>query len=285
MFRVKLLKNIPVQNSDESIYTSAQYSAWIEGITNSRGILNIATCLEMLAQHMEALKLQDILTFHRTILHNLPGKTLIRTSPAGIFDQTGKSVYIAPPPEELRPMLDILLGKINQRVHPEPSLIRTICAHYYFEKIHPFEDGNGRTGRVILHDGLRKTKMFGEHMLPIDQFLFEHRDQYYQVLEETSRDTHVFVEFMLNGVLWSVNKLIDQSVHVVEMLALLPRREELYAIIKDHPYTTFDMLSRRFPRTPKRTLAYDLAALAKGAFIVKHGVTRGVSYSIRKTES
>lgn len=64
---------------------------------------------------------------------------------------------------------------------------------------------------------------------------------------------------------------------------LLPRRREVYETVKNHPYITFDSLSRRFVGTPKRTLAYDLEQLVKAQLVIKHGVTRGVCYSVPKT--
>jgi len=62
--------------------------------------------------------------------------------------------------------------------------------------------------------------------------------------------------------------------------SLLPRRQELVNIIGDHPYTSLDSLSRRFPTTPKRTIAYDVNYLVKNNFVIKHGETRGVRYSL-----
>jgi len=61
--------------------------------------------------------------------------------------------------------------------------------------------------------------------------------------------------------------------------APLPRREEIINIIKDHPYASADMIARRFPRTPRRTIAYDLQWLVRSNYITKHGNTRGVRYS------
>lgn len=61
---------------------------------------------------------------------------------------------------------------------------------------------------------------------------------------------------------------------------LLPRRREVYETIKDHPYVQLETLSRRFPATPKRTLAYDVAQLVRYGYVVKHGKTRGACYSV-----
>ncbi len=60
---------------------------------------------------------------------------------------------------------------------------------------------------------------------------------------------------------------------------LLPRRQEILEIIKDHPYITLDSIARRFPKTPKRTISYDVNQLVKKKLVNKHGQTRGVLYT------
>lgn len=61
-------------------------------------------------------------------------------------------------------------------------------------------------------------------------------------------------------------------------LALLPRREEILAVIREHPRCTFDFLGRHFAGTNPKTLHYDLQCLLKKSLIRKLGVTRGVVY-------
>jgi predicted transcriptional regulator len=66
--------------------------------------------------------------------------------------------------------------------------------------------------------------------------------------------------------------------------SLSPRRQELYFLILDHAYMSFDAIARRFPGIPKRSLSYDLYMLCKQGVVVKHGVTRGASYSVMVRE-
>ena len=63
---------------------------------------------------------------------------------------------------------------------------------------------------------------------------------------------------------------------------LLLRRREILEIIKEHPYCSFDSISRRFPFTNQKTLHYDLRQLQIKGFIIKTGVTRGVRYKKRE---
>lgn len=61
---------------------------------------------------------------------------------------------------------------------------------------------------------------------------------------------------------------------------LLPRRQEIYYIISDHPHIALEEISRRFPTTPSRTISYDVHQLVKKGFVIKQGETRGVVYII-----
>ncbi len=68
-------------------------------------------------------------------------------------------------------------------------------------------------------------------------------------------------------------------------ISLVPRRQEILNIIIDHPYLSFDTLARRFPRVPRRTLAYDLFTLLQAKLVRKHGVTRGACYTVLETST
>ena len=63
---------------------------------------------------------------------------------------------------------------------------------------------------------------------------------------------------------------------------LLPRRREILEIIKDHPYCSFDFISRRFLSINQKTLHYDLKQLQEKGFVIKAGITRGVKYKTRE---
>src|SRR3989344_3132050 len=278
-----------------NIMKSSLFSARIEGNTltletfshstptlsqKKQEVVNILDCLQSLSSFPSKLTLRDIRVLHRKIMHNLPGKTGFRTETTAIFDQYGQARYITPPSADMRMMLRVFLTQMNEKRDFEPALIHALCSHYYFEKIHPFVDGNGRTGRVLLQYLLHKLHFFGDHVLPIEEYLEQNRHTYYAFLEKNTREVSEFVRFMLDGLLWAINTTIDdfsQTAQAPESLSpsLSPRRQEVLAIIQDHPFISFDVIARRFPSIPTRTLFHDVVYLIQRGVVKKYGMTRG----------
>ena len=67
--------------------------------------------------------------------------------------------------------------------------------------------------------------------------------------------------------------------------ALIPRRQEILAVLRDHPFLSFDGIARRFVGVPKTTLTYDVYQLVKQGLVIKHGVTRGACYTAFETST
>ena len=97
----------------------------------------------------------------------------IGTSP---YTPVGAS-YIPPPPEEVPELLDDLMVFVNRL--DVPPLLQAGIAHAQFESIHPFADGNGRVGRVLIHSILRRRKVAPVFVPPISTVLARSRDAYF----------------------------------------------------------------------------------------------------------
>lgn len=307
VFLAKVLESVPIHSEiaaqifHTQIFKSSFFSAKIEGnslsITqalgdeNSREKREIDNCekaLRTVKTFPSTIAQEHILKLHSIILDGLrDDRGMFRTEQSGVFDPNGNVIYLTPDRNTLAEMLASWLHEAEKNPSVGEYLVNAARSHYYFEKIHPFLDGNGRTGRVLLQWYIRRSGLFGEHILPIDEYLNMHRSTYYAYLEQNTRHVEDFTQFLLEGIIWSLEHILSQfkeyggSEKPAGKPALLPRREELIAIITDHPLCTFDFLSRRFPTTPVRTLAYDLAWLVKNNYIRKHGQTRGVRYSAR----
>ncbi len=247
---------------------------------------NVIKTLNNLDKLPNELKLIDLQIIHQQIMHNLNSQAgKFRKKGSGIFDGLGNIVYLTPEANELQSMLKTLLNNYNKNYQDiNKQLLNIAWCHYYFEKIHPFIDGNGRVGRILIQHQLKKTKLFGNYIIPLDEYLERHRSSYYFYLEKNTRNINEFVTFFLDTLITSIKKLlkeINSHSNNDDLQQLLPRRKELYLITKDHPYISLDSLARRFPTIPKRTIAYDINCLVKKKLIIKHGQTRGVRYSTR----
>jgi Fic family protein len=145
-------------------------------------------------------KIKDVLACHQVLMYGLidaPGS--FRTGGAGIM--AGKSVvHMAPPAQRVPTLMKELLAWLGAtRQHP---LISSSIFHYEFEFIHPFQDGNGRMGRLL------QTLILGKwHRLffnvPVESLVFENRKKYYAAINKASAngESSVFVEFMLEIIL------------------------------------------------------------------------------------
>jgi Fic family protein len=90
--------------------------------------------------------------------------------------------FVPPPPEQVEALLEDLCGAINDTVLP--PVVQAALVHAQFETIHPFLDGNGRTGRALIHVVFRRRGTASSYVPPISVMLAAHRDRYIQGLTE-----------------------------------------------------------------------------------------------------
>lgn len=231
---------------------------------------------------------QDISTdalkkLHARVLYTLAVNAgSFRYEESAIYNQAGIAVYLTPAPQDVRGLMDELCVYVNTTKDASP--IAAGVSHIWFEKIHPFLDGNGRVGRLLSAHILQKgTYDFGG-LVPFEQYLDEHRDDYYHFLGIDRQDVTEFVEFYLTALL-SQAKASLKAAHELGTLDtydyLLPRRAEIMRVLEDHKIISFDFLARRFRAVPTRTLHNDVSQLIKVGLIQKMGSTRGVVYTAK----
>lgn len=112
-----------------------------------------------------------------------------------------EATYVPPPPHEMIQLLDNL-EKFLHDLEPVPSLIKIGLAHAQFETIHPFLDGNGRTGRLLITFLLCEKNILKHPLLYISYFFKKYRSEYYDRLQSV-RDTgnwEGWLKFFLRGV-------------------------------------------------------------------------------------
>lgn len=210
---------------------------------------------------------------------------LLRTKQNAIYNQYGFVVYMPPPPDEAKLLLAKLINFIQSPKYNAFPLVKAMIVHYVFEKIHPFIDGNGRVGRLLIYAILKICGSDKLKTISFEEKLNEEKEDYYYYL---SKENEVcgFVEFMLNIINESLgdamSKLLSYS-NSEGAQTLLPRREEILNIIKEHKYLSVDFLHRRFQNVSDRTIRNDLKDLIERGLVVKGGETKGAVYKLKIT--
>jgi len=114
---------------------------------------------------------------------------------------TYKSIYTPPPANEISRLISNWEHYVNSEKNELDPLIRTIVAHYQFEAIHPFRDGNGRTGRILMVLQLIQSRLLNLPVIYISGFINQHRSEYYDCLLSVTKNGNWenFIEYMLKG--------------------------------------------------------------------------------------
>jgi len=200
-----------------------------------------------------------------------------RKEMGAIFNQSGEAIYLSPPPTKIKNYIDKLIHYVNSG-EPNP-FINAFISHLIFEKIHPFLDGNGRVGRLLILSIILSKKGSDYFFVPFEKELEKERESYYYYLDVGLKNTNEYLIFMLKMFLKSVEELkITIENENKKTIFLPPRQEEIYLIIKDHRLVSFDQIKRRFLKVPERTLRYDLKKLVEKDLIIKVGKTKGSYY-------
>jgi Fic family protein len=170
------------------------------------------------------LSLRLIREMHARLLHDGRGGT---KSP-GEFRRTqnwiggtrpGNALFVPPPVSELDACLDALERFMHEDASRLPALIKAGLLHVQFETIHPFLDGNGRIGRLLVtlylcaHGALRKPLLY------LSLYLKTHRADYYRLLQEVREHGawEAWLEFFLAGVAETANQAFDAATRIVAL--------------------------------------------------------------------
>ena len=167
---------------------------------------------------------------------------------------TGEIIH-TPPQEEttIRKLLDNLEQYINTNDGIDP-LIKMAVIHYQFETIHPFYDGNGRTGRIINILYLVLNELLDLPILYLSSYIIKHKADYYRLLQEvrTKGSWEEWILYMLDGVEQTATKQVQLINDIKDLMdstkdklkTELPKiySKDLLEVLFIHPYTKIDML-------------------------------------------
>lgn len=178
---------------------------------------------------------EDFLLAHYLLTNGLvkhPGR--FRSGDVGVYDSIGTVVHIGARPQ----FVPELIRELFQwaRESQISDIVKSCIVHFELEIIHPFEDGNGRMGRLWQSLILSKWNRLFE-WVPIESVIYEHQQGYYDALtiSNTTNDSTAFIEFMLQAILETLeNYKIRVNKGTVKNIVtdLKPRELELYQIIE-----------------------------------------------------
>ena len=246
-------------------------------------IANLYQALELVISRNWQRKItrKDLKKLHHLVMKGFSSESgFIRQEPSAIFNMAGVAIYLCPMPEDLPDLLDKFFEYLNKDVE-EISLVRIGIIHYLFERIHPFLDGNGRVGRLLIHLTLKKYGYDFRGLVSIEEYLDKQRQEYYHVLQSSQQDISPFLELFLQALVYGLNQAVSEKERASgekDEDSLPPRRYEILQVIRDHRQVSFDFIRRRFLAVNPRMLRYDLKRLRDKGLIKKRGVTKGVVY-------
>lgn len=234
------------------------------------------------------LKIQAVIEQNEAGFRKVPGTKLLN-------EKTGELVYI-PPQEALE--IESLMQNLEEFVNNDElsdidPLIKMAIIHHQFETIHPFYDGNGRTGRIINILYLVNKKLLDLPVLYLSRYIIGNKNDYYTHLQQV-RETgnwEPWILFILDGVentakegvllINAMHKLMQKYKH--EMKAKLPKlySQDLLNNLFKYPYTKIEFIERDLSVSRSTAIRY-LEELVKNDFLEKQKIGRE-SYYVNKS--
>lgn len=170
----------------------------------------------------------------------------------------GNALFVPPPVTELGASLDALERFMHEEGSRLPALIKAGLLHVQFETIHPFLDGNGRIGRLLVTLYLCVNRVLRKPLLYLSLYLKTHRADYYRLLQEVREHGawEAWLEFFLTGVADTANQAFDAATRIVELFkedreCIMAKSERassalrVHDLLQQNPYLTANQLVER----------------------------------------
>lgn len=210
-----------------------------------------------LVRNSKLLRLADILEIQQTLernkagLRKLPGTELKNV-------QTGEVIYTPPQhPQDVIELMDNLVQYINDdQLCTADPLVKMAIIHHQFESIHPFYDGNGRTGRIVNMLYLVGQELLDLPVLYLSRYLIQTKSDYYHKLQAVrdNGEWESWLLYMLEGVVQTAKATIELIKNIKQIMQSfkqqirerLPKiyRQELLNNLFNHPYTKIEFMMK-----------------------------------------
>jgi len=231
--------------------------------------------------------IQGIVEGNQAGIRKLPGTVLINS-------KTNEVVYTPPSDErEIRNLLSNLEEYINEVDDQFDPLIKLAVIHFQFESIHPFYDGNGRTGRIINIIYLVLRDLLNSPILYLSRYINKNKSEYYRLLQEvrTQQNWEEWILFILKGIEETAKDTLELVKRInVEIESMrneiklkLPKiySKELIDLLFYEFYTKTIYIEKGLSITRKTAVSY-LSALEKAGFLVSEKIGKERIYKNKR---
>lgn len=268
----------------DSLFPEVPGSPAAKEVVRYRQALKIgheAVVLQRLLTNNHILEIQRELERNNAGFRKVPGTSL--------KDQDGNVVYTPPAPDEIVPAMTDLERFINDdELFAADPLIKMALIHHQLETIHPFYDGNGRTGRIVNVLYLVKQRLLDTPVLYMSRHIVRTKSDYYRLLQAVrERDAwEEWVLYMLTAVEETARDGIDTVIQIrTAVLDTKHRIREQYKFYSQdlintlfaHPYTKISFLERELDVSRLTATKY-LNALTDGGILQKQRIGRSNYY-------
>ena len=229
---------------------------------------------------LDSTKEKDLLRAHALMMKDLVRNNgRYRSGGVGIFN--GQNVvHVAPPASSVPALMKDLFRWVKRAdVHP---LVKSCVFHYEFEFIHPFQDGNGRLGRLwqsaILKDW---KKVFA--WIPVESLIKKNQAKYYRVLRacDATADSTAFVEFLLLLILKAAEEIVqnEKRVTVKVTVKVTVNQKKILEAVKKNPHVTLDELSKKIGIS-RKSIAANVKKLQEAGMLKRNGADKNGYWEI-----
>lgn len=176
-------------------------------------------------------------------LHRILAEGVMDQGEAGRYRSIAVRVgrYVPPRPEDVSGLMFELLDWWNNQSRETSPVLSSAILHYRFETIHPFADGNGRTGRALALWELYRRGFDTHHIFSVDEYYWEDRPRYYAALEAVrheGEDLTSWLEYSVEGLRQTLEhvwlRVQAFHLHSPKKLVLRPKQERLLQLLRDH---------------------------------------------------
>jgi Fic family protein len=170
----------------------------------------------------------------------------------------GNALFVPPPPHAVEDCMAHLERFLHADEVPLPALVKAALSHVQFETIHPFLDGNGRVGRLLITFLLCHAGVMREPMLYLSLFFKQNRDEYYRLLDQvrSEGDWEDWLRFFLEGVRQTADGAVSTAQRLVQLFEEDRRRIQglgrgagsalrAHSALQQRPIASIQEVSRR----------------------------------------